>query len=206
MIKTAIIVTKYLNKTPNIKGDYIGVENGINYLLSQNIPIVKAMCDLDSVVDIEDRQKIIAMPNFIYKKDQIISDSEYAIKWALINGYQKIHLLTGGNRLDMDMHTFNLVVKYNISSIINDQHLIVNLRYGINKISPLTENAFFNIFAFDKTVINISGARYNVKSYEVSKYDTRLVSNEFVNKEPIIIEVLDENAKLILTTSPRDDK
>ncbi len=204
MIKRAIIVTKYLSKKPHFNGDYIGVENGINYLKSQNITMVKAMCDLDSVINEEKQKEIINMSNFIHKKDQIISDSEYAIKWAIKNNYQEIYLITGGSRLDMDIHTFNLVLKYNIVAIINNEHLIINLKYGINKISPLTVNAFFNIFAFNNTIINIKKALYNVENYQVLKHDTRLVSNQFVNNNSIEVEVLDKNAQLVLTASPYD--
>ncbi len=203
MMKRAIIVTRKLQDKPTLNGDYIGVENGITYLKSQNIKIHKAMCDLDSVA-VDQRQQILNMPTFIHKSDQIISDGEYAILWALKHQYQEIYLFTGGTRLDMDIHTFNLVLKYNVIAIVNDKHLIVKLKYGLNKIKPITKNAFFNIFAFSNTLINLKNVRYEVENYQVKKYDTRLVSNEFINDQVAEITVLNKEAQLILTASPID--
>ena len=142
MNKTTIIVATNLKKRLNIAGDYIGVEKGIVYLLNNNIAMISAMCDLDSVKDEKKRQEIKNMNNFIHKQDQVISDGEYAIKWAIKNKYQNILFYCGGTRIDMDAHVMNLVLKYNVKAIINENHLVVKLHQGKNIVSPLIISLF----------------------------------------------------------------
>lgn len=156
---------------------YIGVDHGIETLMNQGITPIVGVGDFDSLQqkDILETMEIEVLPT---RKD--ITDTEYAIIYALEKGYQEIILygVTGG-RIDHFMAVLCLLQKYHEARIIilDQQNKIKLLSAGKHRI-PKSTFTYFSIFALSDSYITISSCEYPLHNYYLSKEDPLCVSNQ----------------------------
>ena len=179
----------YIDGNINQEYDYIiGVEKGAIKLADQ---IDVAIADFDSVSESElksiPQDKLIKLAS---EKDY--TDLEEAIKHALekTTDVIDVYLPTSIDRIDHLFTNLLLLNKYNIKLIFDNAVAYKGKDIKVNQCK------YFSIYNFDKTKIEIKGAKYNLNQ-EVEALDSRLISNENTNnahiiseKEIIIIEVL----------------
>lgn len=125
--------------------DYIGVDKGALTCLKENIPMVCALGDFDSI-DKEEYEllnkntPIIKLPE---EKDE--SDGEYAITYAVHKGYNEIEVEGAiGGRIDHFMALYLKMIMSNSNIKIKDgQNVIYTLPSGTHKIKKLKNISHF---------------------------------------------------------------
>ena len=157
---------------------FIGVDRGIEKLLSRGISPKWAIGDLDSIDDPDAIKKIKEIRILPARKD--VTDTHAALEWAIEMGYDDIRIYgaTGG-RLDHFIAALCLLelhreVKITILDPLNE---ITLLTPGIHKFSA-DGYKYFSLFALDRAVITITGAEYNVADHVFLRKDPLGCSNQ----------------------------
>ncbi|MFV0394191.1 MAG: thiamine diphosphokinase [Coprobacillaceae bacterium] len=169
-----------VNLTLNASLSYIGVDHGIESLLEQGITPIIGVGDFDSIKDKEllKRIDIEILPT---RKD--ITDTHYAIDWAIEKGYQEIELygVTGG-RIDHYMAILCLLQKYSNTNItiLDNQNKIMLLPAGKHQIMK-SKYTYFSLFAIESTYITLTSCEYPLGNYYLTKEDPLCVSNQIVD-------------------------
>ena len=158
---------------------YIGVDRGTETLLQQNITPIVAVGDFDSIGD---QQLLQGIPVHRLPRDKDITDSEYALQYAIKEGYDRL-LVYGviGGRQDHFMAMLAVLQKYNEHSItlLDGQNEIFCLPRGTHEIENKGYR-YFSIFTYHTTKISMHSCRYQVDNYMLSHTDPLCVSNEIV--------------------------
>lgn len=166
--------------------DYIAVDQGLLYLLKQNITPLIVIGDMDSL---EDKSLLDQFQIKRYAPVKDDTDTALAIQYAIDKGYQEIDLYgVTKKRMDHFMAVISLLEQYqNMSITIYDEY---------NKIYVLTPGKhqiykdgyhYFSIFAFDETLLTIQHAHYNLDHYLLKRSNPLCVSNQ-MNDDYTIIE------------------
>lgn len=178
------------NKIPN--GDWVAVDGGFNYLITNNIEPIAIYGDFDSLTDKPEKY------NYIKKESQDLTDSEFALL-TIHKNFPKIKRLNiygaTGNRLD---HFFaNILLLRNSIlrdanvdiSIIDDNNFIYIGKKGTNDIEYKKEYRYISFVPLeDKTKITLINAKYSVEDYLLTIDRANAISNEFLNDSNIILE------------------
>lgn len=181
---------------PNL--DYIGVDKGIEVLLSQGIQPIYAIGDFDSInnKNLLQKLKIKQLPTH---KD--VTDTHAALEYAIDHGYDEVDIygVTGG-RLDHFFSAICLLEKYQSIKIriIDKQNIIYLLKSGTHQIFK-DEYQYFSLYALDDSYIDITGAMYPLDNYYLVRSDPLCVSNQ-VSKDIAVIKT----SKPIIVVKSKD--
>lgn len=165
--------------TPSANEYIIGVDGGLNVLLSLGIKVDLAIGDFDSFNKRDVKAELVKTYNA--KKD--LSDLALALDFAVKQNHQKIivYNVTGG-RLDHYYSALNELVRYrdyNIE-ILNDQNKIY-LRSGTFEINK-DDYKYVSFFAIDEAIITLENFKYPLTNYQLTKMDNLCLSNEIIHE------------------------
>ncbi len=172
--------------------DYIAVEQGTFHLLKQGITPIIVIGDMDSI---EDKSILEKFQIKLYSPIKDDTDTALAIQYAIEQGYDEIDLYgVTKKRMDHFMAVVSLLEQYqNYSITIYDEYnKIYVLPQGKHKIYKDGYH-YFSIFAFDKSILSIHNAHYNLDHYLLKRSDPLCVSNQMNDDYAII-----ENSETIL--------
>ncbi len=200
MNKRAIIVsggtidaTFALKQIEEIQPDIIiGVDRGLTFLYENQVLPTHIVGDFDSI-----NPKIIAyyeeetnIPIRAFNPVKDASDTEIAVRLAIELGVEEMWLLGAtGTRLD---HVWANIQVLKIAHDTGAKAYIVDKNNRISLVEKgivlQKENAFgkyFSLFPLGGIVheLSIKGAKYPLESYTLEPYNSRCVSNEFLEKE-----------------------
>lgn len=173
----------------------IAVDKGLLFLHAHGVCPDYIVGDFDSVPDevisLYKKEKSIPIREFNPVKDA--TDTEIAIRLALESGCSMITILGGtGTRLD---HVWGNIQCLKIAS---DAGVMAYLMDCNNRIRLLDKKTvlkkqesfgnYFSVFPLGQTVyeFNIEGAKYPLKNYTLTPYNSLCVSNEFKEDEVTI--------------------
>ncbi len=196
-MKRAVILTggrieesfclEYLEKQPF--DFYIAVDSGLQFFYKNHLNPDLIVGDFDSVsgeaLHYFEKQKEVKWLRLIPEKDD--TDTECAVRQAVLQGYGQIHILGGtGSRLDHMMATVGLLgmaLEENVEILLLDSHnrarmidhkLVITKKeqYG-NYVSllPVTPKV---------TGVTLKGMKYPLSDYTMVSYKSLGVSNEIV--------------------------
>lgn len=166
--------------------DYIGVDQGVTYLLEQGIRPMIVLGDMDSICD-QSLLEGLTVDKVSSIKDD--TDTALAIQYALAHGYDEIDLYgVTQKRMDHFLAVICLLEKYqDIAITIYDQfNKIYVLKPGIHKILKDGYH-YFSLFAFDESIITLKECHYPLDHYYLKRNDPLCVSNQ-MNDDYVIVE------------------
>lgn len=181
MNNIVVIACKLCEQILDIPADYIGVDKGALFLIDQEIKMVAAIGDFDSVNN-EEYQLIQQTVPVVQKYDEEkdFSDLELAIRKAIELGYEHI-IVTGalGGRID---HTYNaclLVEKYkNYDITFRDfENKVFILQPGVHMISK-SHYKYFSFFPIFESKLSLIGFKYELFSKVIDRNYNIGLSNE----------------------------
>lgn len=157
---------------------FIGVDRGIEKLLSRGITPEWAIGDLDSIDNADVLKKIKEIRTLPVRKD--VTDTHAALEWAIDMGYDDISIYgaTGG-RLDHFIAALCLLELHrevNIT-ILDPLNEITLLTPGIHRFCA-DGYEYFSLFALDKAVITITGSEYDVADFVLLRKNPLGCSNQ----------------------------
>lgn len=181
MRKVILIANRTTNVLREENCDYIGVDRGAMYCLENNISMLCALGDFDSLSKeqfdtLKNETKLVCLP---CRKNE--TDGEYAIRYAHSLGYDEIDVygVTGG-RLDHFLTIFNLMKHSDISfRMIDEQNIMYCLNTGKHTIHK--KNTYLSIFPCEDLNITLTGVEYPLNDVHVCEKDLYLVSNEIID-------------------------
>ncbi len=194
-----------LNNIKEINREYledalvIGVDKGALNAINQGIKLDIAIGDFDSVSEdefniIKNNSKKVIKLNPI--KDE--TDTNEAIN--LVKDYDEILILGGINGKRIEHFYANMLEVINNPKIklIDDNSLIEimdNNNYIVKK-----EYKYVSIFSVIDSVVSLSGFKYDLKNYKLSRFSSLGISNEIIDNP--IIELI--SGKLLIIYSNED--
>lgn len=162
---------------------YIGVDGGSFFCLSNNIPMLCAIGDFDSIDEPQFKQlqtytKLIQLP---CEKNE--TDGEYALRYAYDQGFDEIDMYgVIGGRQDHFIAMITLLRHSQIDfRIIDEQNTIYTLQAGNHKIKK--KYKYLSFFACEDLNITLSKVRYPLENRHITEKDVYLVSNEIIEDE-----------------------
>ncbi len=165
----------------------IAADKGASYLLECGIIPHVLIGDFDSL----DQDKLTILQNvnckvIKYNKEKDFTDTESCLRYAMEASCDDITILGAiGTRIDHTLANINLLcIPFNegVNCIIEDERNRIFLTR-----SPLflkkDDKKYFSIFPHtdELTGLNIVGAKFELKNYNLNKNSTLTISNEFLN-------------------------
>ncbi len=188
-MKKALII----NTDSNIKLDYkkystiVGVEKGSTFLLKNKIDSYH-VSDFDSVSkkDAKAIKDFYKDKVFTLSSEKDYTDLEYAIKFLKDKGYanNQIEVVINLSRKQRHDHLFMqlfMANKYTEIKFFVNHELFIGFDKGTNAFDNHSNKyKCFSLFAFEKSIISITGAKYNIKNQVIDKDSiTSCISNQF---------------------------
>ena len=167
----------------------IGVDHGLTFLYENNIVPTYIVGDFDSIDQgiIEYYKKNTNIPIREFNPIKDASDTEIAVKLAIEIGVDEIWILGGtGTRLDHVMANIQMLknaLDAKIQAYILDPWNRISLvRKEVTLHKETAYGTYFSVFPLGGILedFTIEGAKYPLHSYTLSPYDSRCVSNEFL--------------------------
>lgn len=184
-------------KVKDLEIDYIGVDQGVEHLLSQAIQPIFAIGDMDSIEN-KDYLKDIPVKEVSAIKDD--TDTALAIAYAIKQGYDEIDLYgVTQKRMDHFLAVLCLLERYRDYhiTIFDDQNKIYVLNPGKHQIMK-EEYQYFSVFAFDESIVTLKECHYPLYQYHLKHDDPLCVSNQMNDQYAFI-----ENSGLLLVIQSR---
>lgn len=201
MSRNCIILLKDLGFLPKEEDcDYIGVESGAYYLAKNDIPMVCAIGDFDSVSEEEKAYVLMHARNKeVLNPIKDDSDSEHAVKKAKELGYEKIYLYGGiGERLDHELVNIRLTYLYpNQVELVNAGNRIRSYSKGTYTFTKGSYR-YFSLFTLESCTVTLTGFKYPLYSRTLTCRDIYGVSNEIVRDEATL--TVEQGIALIMQT------
>lgn len=175
-----------VGKVKDTSLDYIGVDQGITYLLKQGIQPIIGLGDMDSI---EDKSLLDGLHIDEVSSIKDDTDTALAIQYAIQQGYDEIEMYgVTQKRMDHFLAVICLLEKYQDYSItIYDQlNKIYVLKPGVHQIYKDGYH-YFSLFAFDESIITLKECHYPLDHYHLKHNDPLCVSNQ-MNENYAIIE------------------
>lgn len=167
----------------------IAADRGYDYCCQSGIIPDLIVGDFDSALKIPEAEIETIKLNPV--KD--CTDTEFAVNKAVELGFDNIIIIGGlGNRFDHSYANLTLVACFrdkNISiTLIDENHKIYALKNETKLIK--NENKYISVFSFtDSCLVSLSGFKYPLNNYLLSRFNALGVSNE----------VIDDNAEISIT-------
>jgi thiamine pyrophosphokinase len=187
-----------------IEGECIGVDRGAYFAFHHQIPLLLAIGDFDSLSH-ETETKLQAYYRLKWIKlptNKDVSDTEYAMQYALNKGYKRIVILGAiGKRVDHMLAILHLMYRYqNIDIILKDKHHYMRmLSKGVHTLS----SAYFylSFFAYEKTKISATNVKYPLHEKIIDQSDTVGLSNECLDHTKTVEVSITEGVALVVQTN-----
>lgn len=162
--------------------DYVGIDRGALVAVRQQIPLLCAIGDFDSVTAEEKNEIAAYCPLEILPTHKDETDSEKGILYALEHGYDEIILYGAlGGRMDHTLANLYLLMHRDLPLILMDEHhRIAKLSKG----SYLLPNryTYLSFLALEKTVISESGVAYPLDKRCITPHDIYPISNKIIDE------------------------
>lgn len=163
-------VNTYIQKPAYV----IGVDRGLFDAYKAGIDVDIAIGDFDSLKDekyLEGIKTIRLNP----KKDK--TDTESALDYAYTLNYEHIYILggIGGERFEHSYNNLLLLFEYNDLTIQTTHSMMKKYKVGTYQIDY---SGYINIYGVKDAVITLSGFKYNLDQYKMTRLDRLGISNE----------------------------
>ncbi len=157
----------------------VGVDSGLEYLLTNKINIDLAIGDFDSL----NPDKLVNVMNASKQvirldKNKSMTDLAYTIDYLYNNlVYDKIEIYGGiGGRIDHLLANLNLLKRFDLS-LCDNHHLIYTLHKGKHRIENY--HRFISFFALEDCYnLSLKNFKFEIDNYYLSTSDSLCVSNE----------------------------
>lgn len=158
--------------------DYIGIDYGAFVCMQNQIPLLAAVGDFDSIekevyTQLLTYTKVLKLPAH---KNQ--TDSEEAIQYAMQLGYKEIVLYGGlGGRIDHELANLYLMIhrRYPIT-LADENNCIKVMEKGSYRIKK--EHKYLSFLALEDSCITETGVEYPLYEQKLTCKDIYSVSNE----------------------------
>lgn len=172
-------------KVKDLEIDYIGVDHGVEHLLSQGIKPIFAIGDMDSIENKKSLKNLHVQEVSSIKDD---TDTALAIAYAIKQGYDEIDLYgVTQKRMDHFIAVLCLLERYREYhiTIFDEFNKIYVLEPGIHQV--MKDNyKYFSVFAFDESIVTLKECHYPLYQYHLLRNDPLCVSNQMNNDFAII--------------------
>ena len=198
---------KLLEKEITPKSILIAADSGANCLWEYKLTPDYLIGDFDSI-----NKKVLHfwqnknIPIETHPRNKDLTDTQLALRKAVALGEKEIVFLgcLGGKRTDHLLGNLGLLkecLDLNIETCLKDDYQTITL---LNKSATISGSPgeIFSLQAYGQPVKNlyISGAKYNLKNYELKMGDALTLSNEF-QKEDVKIKFMSGELLLIQSQS-----
>lgn len=180
-----MLVAGMSQNVPLMEGyDYVGIDHGAVSCIKQQIPMVCAVGDFDSV-SMEERamiEKVTKIVPLSTHKNE--TDTEVAIFYAMEHHYDEIILYGGlGGRIDHELANLYLLIhrEYPIM-LMNEQNRIRLLKEGHYKIKK-DGYQYLSFLALCDSCISETHVAYPLTRQEITTKDIYTVCNEIVEED-----------------------
>lgn len=183
-----MLVAALSHNVPKIKGmDYVGIDRGALVCVEEQIPMLCAIGDFDSVTS-EERKKIeqaVETQVLPVKKDE--TDTEQGILYALEHHYDEIYLYGGlGGRMDHEMANLHLMLYRDLPiTLMNERNELKVLHTGSYKFQR--DKRYLSLLALEETCISEKGVEYPLNQKVIQPSDIYTISNRIIEAEAEII-------------------
>jgi thiamine pyrophosphokinase len=199
---TLILAKTHSSDLSLINGDVIAVDKGVDFALKHDLTITHALGDFDSISK-SAYEKLIqqSISKQIFPKEKAQSDVELAIAWATTQGYDTINIVGfSGGRLDhyqaLLQHLF--FIKNPNIKLVNARNEIRYLGLGKHRLTQ-DQWQYFSLYTLVDATISIRGARYPLERKKLTVNDTYTLSNAWVNRSEVELELTTGGLLLFLT-------
>lgn len=182
----------------DIKGDVIGVDAGAWFCYENNIQMIKACGDFDSITS--QQKEILLRQDFSVDvlpsaKDQ--TDFEYAL--SLCDDYDEIWVYGAlGQRKDHEYVNLSLASKDDRIILFDKHNKIKKYSPGLYYFSP-DEYTYFSLLVLKAGTITYEGFKYPLYEREIAPGDVYLSSNEIMHKDASML--LEEAEVLVIRSN-----
>lgn len=178
-----VLVAGMSNTVPFLEdADYIGIDHGAVSCMQQQIPMLMAVGDFDSITESEHEQlkhytNVKKLP--AHKNE---TDSEVAIFHALELGYDEIILYGSlGGRIDHEMANFHLMLYRDLPITLMDEYNIVQvIKPGTYKVKK--QHKYLSFLALEDSCITETGVEYPLQECKLASKDIYSISNEICDE------------------------
>lgn len=181
-----ILLAGMCETLPAFNDDLIGIDHGAITAMKAQRSMVAAIGDFDSVSSDELKQletytKLIKLNT--HKNE---TDSEAAINYARLLGYDEIILYGGlGGRIDHELINLSLLVNKKGITLMNERNRIRLIEKGSYK--QKKEYHYLSFIPLDECVISLKKVAYPLDHCTVHLWDTFTTSNEILDEAEIIV-------------------
>lgn len=181
-----ILVAGMCETLPAFDDDLIGIDHGAIIAMQANRPMIVAIGDFDSIshdelAQLEAYTKLIKLST--HKNE---TDSEAAINYAQMLGYDEIILYGGlGGRIDHELINLSLLVHKKGITLMNERNRIRLIEKGCTK--QKKEYRYLSFIPLDECVLSLKNVAYPLDHCTVHPWDTFTTSNEILDEVEIIV-------------------
>lgn len=171
-------MSQTIKKIPDC--DYVGIDRGALIAIRQQIPLLCAIGDFDSVTEAERAEISLHCPLEILPTHKDETDSEKGIFYALEHDYDEIILYGAlGGRIDHTTANLYLLIHRDYPlTLMDEHHCIKKLKKGSYQFSK--QFTYLSFLALEKTVISESGVAYPLHMRTITTWDIYPISNEII--------------------------
>lgn len=169
----------YKNFIEKEKGDIFCADGGANIAFNLGIIPLEIWGDLDSInketLDYYKKQEVL-IKKFPSEKDD--TDSELLLKYLKNKKYEKIYCIAGlSGSIDHELTNINLCFKYKNLYFISDRAFLFNVEHNFVFKKQKDKEISFIIFSDKIKSLNLKGFKYEVENLNLSRGDSRCMSN-----------------------------
>lgn len=171
-------MSQTIEKIPDC--DYIGIDRGALTAIRQNIPLLCAIGDFDSISSEERDEIAIHCPIEVLPTHKDETDSEKGIFYALEHGYDEIILYGAlGGRMDHTTANLSLLIHRELPLVLMDEHHYIRKLKKGNYLLP-KRFTYLSFLALEKTIISETGVAYPLEMRTITPQDIYPISNEII--------------------------
>lgn len=154
----------------------IAVDGGFDELIKQKIRIDLVIGDLDSITNNSKLKKYEVLK---LNKEKDETDSFVAVDYAYTLS-NNVFLLGGiqGNRIEHFLANLTLFKKFPNLMLLDNNSKVYTLEQGKHL---LQKNGYISFFAYEESVITLTGFKYPLNKFKLNYFDPLCISNEVVN-------------------------
>lgn len=185
-MKIGIYASIDVGKVRDLDIEYIGVDQGVEHLLKQNIQPIVAIGDMDSI---KDKSLLNNLKTISYSSIKDDTDTALALDYVIKQGYDEIDMYgVTKKRMDHFMAVLCLLVKYKNTTItIFDEYNKISLLKPGKHYIQKDGYKYFSLFAFKQTTISLSHCHYPLDNYILNAFDPLCVSNQMNNDYAVVV-------------------
>lgn len=168
----------YSNLIEKQKGDIYCADGGANIAYQLNLMPKEIYGDLDSIKD--EVKEFYAKKNVKFIKFDVeknYTDSELVLN-DIENKYDKIYAIAAlGGNIDHELTNINLLNRYSNLIFISQKEKMFKIEESYDFFNMVDKKISFIIFSDKVKKLTLKGFKYNVQNLDLTKGETRCVSN-----------------------------